>query len=178
MVEYLEISGRQSGKTTRLIEKARGLSRRGENCYIFTVNNQMKRLLQNQIGSKQIKACSSNNFLHNSQLVHEINSREKKYLFFDEFDFYVDESKEVISHLCSNSSLRLYFATTPSYQRSLREIKKHYDNEDHHFDLLIQLIEMMNFKYETFLNEDMVKNNSKSLLGDEQKRVEVYASVF
>lgn len=178
MVEYLEISGRQSGKTTRLIEKARGLSRRGENCYIFTVNNQIKRLLQNQIGGSEINVCSSNNFLHDSQLVHEINSRKKKHLLFDEFDFYVDESKEVISHLCSNSNLKLYFATTPSRQRSLEEIKRHYDSEDHHFDLLIQLIEMVDFKYETFLNEDMVKDNSRSLLSEEQKKMEVYGSVF
>ena len=115
---YLEISPRQSGKTTRLVKDVKKfiIDTVGTAIIIGARNNNLKDLKEKFTEREQrfIKFISSSQF--NLELYNKIekekekeNNHEVKY-YFDEFDFFRKESLFLLSRDC-------YYVTTPKFLR-------------------------------------------------------------
>jgi len=134
---YVEISPRQSGKTTRLIQAALDYLRHNPMCNIAIVGI-------NQNNLKYLK----DKFIHSVQSIHDLNrinfmsgnlfgkySKEPDYWFFDEFGYMREEHVKhpIYREVIQNA----YYCTTPGHSLSTnvvvdycihRNIQIHFNN--------------------------------------------------
>jgi len=126
---YLEISPRQSGKTSRLVDEVnRHLTKSERKVWIFSPNYNMASNLTkkvnvfcpmpNKFSSKKLMISSAN-----SLQTHSYDMSQYR-LFFDEFDF-MDDKEFWFSLMTSGAKFNdAYFCTTPKKIRTLKELVK------------------------------------------------------
>jgi hypothetical protein len=151
---YLEISGRRTGKTTRMLEAAIKAYIKGKRVAIFIMGN--KRNIQKQIeklskdilidiypfvDTHKIKIFTSREDFKNSLLGTSLFT-DDFHVFYDEFD-YISKREEVIL------SLRGYYVTTPVKIRTLDNTKEN--------DTLFKLLYMNSGTYVKHTSETLAK---------------------
>jgi len=120
---YVEISPRQSGKTTRLVQAVINYLQQNTEHTVAVVgfNNRAKNELKEKI-SRQI---NSSNIVIDDDWVHRVNflsgnlfgkyNREPNYWFFDEFSFLPPSN--LLHPIHSNVIQNAYYCTTPASER-------------------------------------------------------------
>jgi hypothetical protein len=157
---YLEISGRQSGKTERLIDFAIDKARKGESVLISTFSIHNVSTIKNRI---RIKVANENIIIHCGNSIYKEISllslidvtdkcidtavcfRKYKWKCFDEFDRNLFIRPEYIDQNC-------YFVTSPKYLRKVEERK-----QTNTSDLLYQLVLKKKYRYRCYINEQVLK---------------------
>ena len=161
---YLEISARQTGKTTRLIENllSEAYSSDAENSIVFChtknsaadLKNTVKKIAAKKpLTRKYFKKIRFTTLTENS--LRGISS--ETYLYFDEFDFVVKNrlSAEIIDLLLEEYP-NLYFVTTPARLRSPDEFSEKSIKTNN--DLLLKVLAKNNYVYETTINSKLISN--------------------
>ena len=154
----VEISGRQTGKTSRLIDAMGDHIKNGGICFLYCVSQDMGRGIINKLielfGGDYIR---SSIFINPSNItISKIKSEDLLRMrpFYDEFDFLKPE------HQTYNEIG--YYCTSPSKLRDMMEFYKllgwryFQDNYDKS-DLLIKLILRTNFNFEKRMNYELMK---------------------
>jgi hypothetical protein len=152
---YLEISGRQSGKTTRLIDFAISRARKGESVCIVVCRQHMVSCITNIIENKTIndhvivrydkfiyKAVATKSFITITTSLRGCSRYD--WVCYDEFDFNPNICLEDIQQ---NS----YFVTSP---KSLRKVEERTNSNKR--DILYQLILKKRGKYHCHINGDLL----------------------
>lgn len=150
---YLEISGRQTGKTTRLIRAMKNHIDHGGNCIVFCMNYKMFTLICELL--RESKYINHVYYYKKVDPVYEIKNVKN---FFDEFDF-IDDLKTL-----KYFDERGYYCTSPCKVRDFGDFQK---PEKLNNDLLLQLIAYSGFNYESRKNT----NISDELGENEQGKV-------
>ena len=151
---YLEISARQTGKTTRLIKQAISDAINGHEVIIVTNNVSNKKILYNKIIEEINQKPDIEDFQKSALLTHirllgvyevknflesECEFAEYDYLwFYDEFDLIREDYQIIFSE-------DGYYTTTPKRNRTVEDIISHKIGKKP--DPLLKLIEMNNGKY-------------------------------
>jgi len=148
---HLNISGRQTGKTTNLINKAAEIVSRYIDIHYLSCNHDANKWFRDELP----KTCSTNRY--NEFLLHKIDDYIKfntvSYLFLDEFDFLDEETSQSILNYLKNSKKNVwhvYASTTPIYVRPCDSIEDFKERVD--YDLLSYLLVENEFRYETHNN--------------------------
>jgi hypothetical protein len=147
---YLEISPRQSGKSTRMLLHAYKRAQDGEYSVIFARNHEnVKNLIKMwqyleagkpiEIGMKYVKFISTQAARETLRL----DIPPGSVLYFDEFDFYDQKALYYIEDLMFSGKWKCYFCTTASKSIPVNII---YGNV-HPVNLLAKLIRSNNFRY-------------------------------
>jgi hypothetical protein len=157
---YLEISGRQSGKTERLIDFAIDKARKGDTVLISTFNirnvSTIKNHIRSKVANEKIIIDCGNRIYKEVGLISLIDITDKcidtavcfrkyKWKCFDEFDFNSFIRPEYIDKNC-------YFVTSPKYLRKVEERK-----QTNNSDLLYQLVLKKKYRYRCFIKEQVLK---------------------
>jgi hypothetical protein len=128
---YLEISPRQSGKTYRLINAVNKHLNLGGTAFIYTMNNQMDRYIENKLVRKD--RVKFNPRQYDIKAYHFCDVRH----FYDEFD-YLSNRTQLEFHSSG------YYSTTPCKLRTLHDLidcetgKFNVDTDDFLIQLLIK----------------------------------------
>jgi hypothetical protein len=156
---YLEISGRQSGKTERLIDFAIDKARKGERELISTfelhnvgvVKNRLRFKLLNEsivmnCGNRIYKEVSVLSLIDVTDKCIDtaISFRKYKWKCFDEFELNSFIRPEHIDKNC-------YFVTSPKFLRKVEERK-----QTNKSDLLYQLILKKKHRYKCYINDNVL----------------------
>lgn len=157
----LEISGRQTGKTSRLIDAMVKHIEAGGICFLYCVSQDMGRMVRERILVDHDIDCSYTVYINPTGSTfaerRQDDLRRARY-FFDEFDFLKKEHQRY--------SPTGYYCTTPSKLRDsvsfskLLAWSKFICNDDNSYsdsDLLERLIMRTNFNFERRMNYDLVK---------------------
>ena len=127
---YLEVSGRQSGKTTRLVNHAIKYAEKGEHVVIVCMNEIHKKNLisvLSEISTKEIKFCRINIATYHDYVLDQMMYDRHK-IYFDEFDSMNDEIP-----IIKNG----YYVTTPLKLRTQKDIHNFYYKN--YKDILLKL---------------------------------------
>lgn len=144
---YLEISGRRSGKTTRMLTAIHKAYMAGERVAVFVPNYGMGHPIRDAIEENNYvdtQKCQKVNVYHSRK---EFDKRlldtgllpEDFKVFYDEFDYGRDEV------IVSENG---YYVTTPCKIRT--------DFEDTENDVLLKLVEMNGGGYAKYLNKELI----------------------
>lgn len=174
---HLEISGRQCGKTTRLIDDmVDEFLFLGKKCLYITISENMTERAFIKIKEKVLESLPERlhsylvitgrqiSFIKNGGIIkltseYEIIDKIKGFRFdnvyFDEFDFIENNTQimNIIYPIVCLNKCKLYFVTSPAYIRKLKDIIDWKDNRRK--DLLLDLLLLTDEKYEQHLNTNM-----------------------
>lgn len=146
---YLEISPRQSGKTTRMIKYAIRLIRKGHSVLFVSISQRYIRHLSDQL-VRQLSIKSDTPVItfttYASYKKGNFKSTAYDFVLFDEFDF-ANVNKDFI---VKNG----YYSTTPRFIRSTKYIKDYMVKRlgGKKFDLLMELVIIKKYKFKTYFN--------------------------
>lgn len=157
----LEISGRQTGKTSRLIDAMVKHIEAGGICFLYCSSQDMGRNIRERMIVNNAIGNSYNVYVNPTEStflkLSEDDLRRVRY-FFDEFDFLKKDHQ--LYHPTG------YYCTTPSKLRDIADYFQflEWKNFEHvqdgvylHNDLLMKLIIRTNFNFERRMNYDLVK---------------------
>lgn len=178
---YLEISARQTGKTTRLVDSILQRSLNGEQCIVFGYNNSLLKHIQCSVSEKLNEYVSDKNFIFhvpkyfNSYEMYikylknnDFEHQENHYFYYDDFDFYKDDI--IISD-------KGYYVTTAKYTRTVNNHIIHVSGVEH--DTLLELLNMNNNKVISYstkvktLDDSNRLNQMKKYYGDNRFDCEI-----
>lgn len=143
---YLEISGRQCGKTYRMVNHAVKLIKAGKEvmfvCHTWAAGRLIQSLIWQKVGfhSKPIHYCTYKSFLH------AIVGRKLDQIYFDEFDFAKIRKRDIHSYIFEIGG---YYATTPKFIRTT-EYRQKYRKEKRCDDLLLELLKANRYRYKSY----------------------------
>lgn len=155
---YLEISGRQTGKTTRLIQKAQEFLSLDDkhSCLFFVLREQIGKMFKNYFleGFKQrVTFVSSGS--SDTTILHAMRgiSQEKTLFVVDEFDFipgiFMNTIVENLTHGLDNLAVATTMKTTKTF-KDYRNYIKNQTRVDWHF---WRFMEETDFKYHSGYEE-------------------------
>ncbi len=151
---YLEISARQSGKTTRLINNIINRAKAGEHCIVFGMNgrwtNKIKTVINRELThktawNKPFTYTPPQYFSSYNQYKTSLwgAPKEKHYYYYDEFDYYANRIPNRIpdSVIISDTG---YYATTVMRRRTINDKFQHEIGAQ--YDVLLDLVQKNNGK--------------------------------
>lgn len=145
---YLEISGRRTGKTTRMLKAIDKAYEEGKHIAIFSrnkyeENNIIKHIREEELDG--IKIFRSKKDFQEQLLGKSLSMNDFK-VFYDEFD-YIRNQKDII---ISDDG---YYVTTPAKIRS-----KQYWGDNIEDDILLKLLDMNAGSYVKIVNKELVED--------------------
>jgi len=160
---YVEISGRQTGKTTRMIDDMVKHIKNGGTCCLYTMSHRMRKHIVDIVNKKVIRDNPYTvifphefKYLEEQQILKQSDIKN----YFDEFDFL--DLNEIFFD--PNG----YYCTTSSKLRNKNDL---FNEEKRNNDFLLKLIWEKNLNYVSYKNDP--EKFPISLLGDKTYKVTI-----
>ena len=176
----VEISGRQTGKTTRLCKAVASHVTNGGYAYVYTINNNMGKIIKEKLheylGADYIFSCVFfNRGEYAIKTIGWISDELKRVRhFYDEFDFF-DCMRDV--HLDSKG----YYCTTPrigrSYYQFTQFLRNKYNDrtfDDTEYDIMFRLMDLCKLNYTSYINDFLDPNSTSK----EISSAEIFGRIF
>lgn len=152
---YLEISGRQTGKTTRMLQDAAKYIKAGYRVMFVTQNQQSIRRIQDWLFRNNVVHPYKGpiHFTTYNSVGDSIRGLKLHRIYFDEFDYaeWTIETRRMIFNLLCYTNIG-YFVTTAKFIRTLQYMETYRKRrvEGKSFDLLVELVRLKHYKVKSY----------------------------